>query len=110
MSYGIAVPSHNAPAWTLTATAQESHPAVQADGSALGLEWLDELAGHQQQCRGRRAILLDRHRPAVEAGASDRVAAGGEVSPPGEHVPDREHDAEVGILGVGVVVQPVVGG
>src|SRR5580658_2199408 len=43
--------------------------------SASGLEWLDELAGEEQQGRAGRVVLLDRDRPAVEAGAPDTIAA-----------------------------------
>jgi hypothetical protein len=39
-------------------------PVTSCPGSALGLERLGELLGHEQQHRPGRTVLLDRHRPA----------------------------------------------
>jgi GH15 family glucan-1,4-alpha-glucosidase len=85
-----------------------SGPA-RAFGSAPGLEWLHELLGEQQQRRPARVVLLDRDRPSGQAGASHGIAAGGEHRAAGQHVPDRQHDAEVGALDVRGMVQPVIG-
>jgi transcriptional regulator with XRE-family HTH domain len=77
-------------------------------GSAPGLERLDELLGHEQQDRSGRVVLLDRDRPAGQAGTPRAGGAGRERRAAGQHVPERQHDAEVGALNVGRVVKPVV--
>ena len=76
----------------------------------MRLEGLDQLFGEEQRKRMRRGILLNRDWPAVETSAAYDVAAGREPCAPREDIPDGEHDAEVGVLDIGRVVQPVVGG
>src|SRR5579875_2177338 len=76
--------------------------------SALCLEWLDELPGEEQRSRRGRAVLLDRDRPAVQAGTPCRIAAGGEPCAAGQDIPDRQHDAEVDAPILSRVMQPVV--
>ena len=56
-----------------------------------GLERLGELPGHEQQHRPGRAVLLDRHRPAVEPGAGQAVAAGREPGVAAEQRHQRDH-------------------
>ena len=55
------------------------------------------------RARPGSGLLLDRDRPSVQAGA------GREPRTARQHVPDRQHDAEVDVLDVRCAVEPVVG-
>jgi hypothetical protein len=56
----------------------------------LGAEGLDELLGYQQRGQPGGVCLLDRDRPAVQAGAAHGVAAEerGQAQPPLPREPD----------------------